>query len=127
MIPFVQILLMLGIGLITGIFSGVFGVGGGVVLVPILVLLLRYPHIAATGTSLVALLLPVGLLGVLQYYNAGKLTGVEIKSGLVIAVGLFFGAYIGARIALELPTEVLRKSFSLFLVLIAARLWWSAD
>ena len=116
--------LMLGIGLVTGVFSGVFGVGGGVVLVPILVLLLRYPHIAATGTSLVALLLPVGLLGVLQYYNAGKLTGVEIRSGLVIAVGLFLGTYVGARIALGLPTDVLRKSFSVFLVLIAARLWW---
>ena len=116
--------MMLVVGLITGVFSGVFGVGGGVILVPVLVLLLGYTQVAATGTSLVALLLPVGLLGVLEYYRSGRLGIPEIKTGLMIAVGLFFGAYVGAKIAVSLPQEVLRKSFALFLVFIAARLWW---
>ncbi len=120
----VRPLLMLAIGLITGVFSGIFGVGGGVILVPILVLLLDYAQVAATGTSLVALLLPVGLLGVLEYYRSGRLTGNDIKTGLLIAVGLFFGTYVGAKIAVGLPDTVLRKSFAAFLVFIAARLWW---
>ena len=119
-----QGLLMLLVGLVTGVFAGVFGVGGGVILVPILVLLFKYSQQAASGTSLVALLLPVGLLGVLEYHKTGRLSGGQIKLGLFIAVGLFFGTYFGARIGAALPTQILQKSFSVFLILIAVRLWW---
>ena len=122
--PITKIALMIVIGLATGVFSGVFGVGGGVILVPALILLFQFTQIAATGTSLVALLLPVGFLGVLEYYKSGRLSISDIKTGLIIAIGLFFGAYIGARIAVSLPDQILRKSFACFLVLIATRLWF---
>jgi uncharacterized membrane protein YfcA len=120
-----QIFLMVVVGLITGVFAGVFGVGGGVVLVPILVLGFRYTQQAASGTSLVALLLPVGFLGVVEYYKAGKLSTDQIKLGLIIAVGLFFGTYFGARIGAALPARVLQRSFAVFMILIAAKLWFS--
>ncbi len=118
-----EILMMLGLGLFVGIFSGLFGIGGGIILIPILVLLLGYSQVAATGTSLIALLLPVGFLAVLEYYKAGKLDASNIRTGLFISIGMFLGAYIGAKFALQMPATILRKSFSGFLVLIALRLW----
>lgn len=121
-----QIPLMISIGLVTGVFAGVFGVGGGVVLIPILVLGLKYTQQAASGTSLVALLLPVGLLGVIEYYKAGRLTGDQIRLGLFISLGLFFGTYLGARIGAALPAQTLQKAFAIFMVIIAVRLWFTA-
>lgn len=118
-----QRLAMLAIGALAGICSGLFGIGGGVILVPALVWIMGYPQVAATGTSLVALLLPVGFLGVLEYYRAGKIDSQNIRMGLIIAIGLFVGAYFGAKLAVGLPAPVLRKAFSLFLVLVAIRLW----
>jgi uncharacterized membrane protein YfcA len=117
------IALMAGAGLATGIFAGVFGVGGGVILVPILILGFKYTQQAAIGTSLVALLLPVGLLGVIQYYHSGKLSVEEIKLGLVIAIGLFFGTFFGAKIGSYLPALILQRAFAVFLVVIAVKLW----
>jgi uncharacterized membrane protein YfcA len=122
--PILQLALLFVSGVLTGIFSGVFGVGGGVIIVPLLVFFFGYTQISATATSLVALLLPVGLLSVREFYLNGKLTPNEIKTGLIIAIGLFFGAYFGAKIALSLPENTLRKSFAVFLMAIAAKLWW---
>lgn len=111
-------------GFMAGILSGMFGIGGGIVLVPMLVYFFGYAQSAATGTSLVALLLPVGILGVRQYYLSGRIGSEQIKTGLLIAIGLFIGAYFGARIATQLPDVNLRKGFAVFLVFVAARLWW---
>ena len=116
---------MLAIGICTGILSGIFGIGGGVVLVPLLILFLGYEQHVASGTSLVALLLPVGLLGAIEYYRAGKLTPENVKFGFIIALGLFVGTFFGARIAVHLPADTLRRSFAVFLVLVAAKLWLS--
>lgn len=116
-------LVLIAIGLGAGVLSGLFGIGGGVVIVPALIFFARLAPQAATGTSLGALLLPVGALGAWTYYKAGSL---DIRASLLIAVGLFFGAWLGAKLALTLPPAVLKRSFAVFLVVIAARLWWSA-
>ena len=116
---------MLLIGLLAGICSGIFGIGGGVVLIPALVLFFKYPQAMANGTSLVALLLPVGLLGVLEYYKAGRIGAEQIWLGLYIAVGMFFGAYLGARLAVYLPTHILSKLFAAFLSFVAFRMFMS--
>lgn len=112
------------LGFTAGICSGLFGIGGGIIIVPALVFIMKYKQVHATATSLVALLLPVGILGVRQFYLSGSVTKVEIVSGLLIAVGMFFGAYFGANISLGLPDQVLRRAFSVFLVLVSARLWF---
>ena len=109
--------------MLTGVSPG-FGVGGGIILVPILVLVLGYSQVTATGTSLVALLLPVGLLGVLNYYNAGKIDMNNIKVGLLIAAGMFVGTYAGSLIALPLSDSLLRKLFAVLLFGLAIRLWF---
>jgi uncharacterized membrane protein YfcA len=113
----------LGIGLAAGVLSGVFGIGGGVLIVPALLFLARMQPQTATGTSLGALLLPVGALGAWAYYRAGHL---NIRASLLIAVGLFIGAYFGARLAQVISPGQLRRIFALFLVAVAARMWWSA-
>jgi uncharacterized protein len=114
-------LLFLLVGLLAGVLSGVFGIGGGVVIVPALIFLAGFVPITATGTSLGALLLPVGALGAYEYYRKGHL---NIGASLWIAVGLFLGAWLGARLAQHLTPLQLRRAFAVFLVLIAGRMWF---
>ncbi|NTV47975.1 MAG: TSUP family transporter [Chlorobiales bacterium] len=114
---------MLLIGTAAGVLSGLFGIGGGLIIVPALVWLGFTQH-AASGTSLVALLLPVGLLGVLQYYQSGLISIDNVKFGLFIALGLFVGAFFGSKISVSISETLLRKSFALLLGFTAVRLWF---
>lgn len=114
---------MLLIGTAAGILSGLFGIGGGLIIVPALVWLGFTQH-AASGTSLIALLLPVGLLGVIQYYQSGLIGIDNIKLGLFIALGLFVGAFFGSKISVSISETLLRKSFALLLGFSAVRLWF---
>ncbi len=118
-------LIFITIGLAAGICSGLFGIGGGIIIVPLLAMMAKMNQHAATGTSLVALLLPVGILGVWNYYQAGKITADNIHIGLWIALGLLIGAFFGAKISIELDEQLLRRMFAVFLVLVAAKLWYS--
>jgi len=110
-------------GAIAGILAGLFGIGGGVIIVPLLIVVAKFPVHRATGTSLAALLLPVGLLGAWKYYSHGN---VDVKSALLIALGLLAGAYFGAEIAVRVPARELQRLFAVFLASIAVYLWMSA-
>jgi uncharacterized membrane protein YfcA len=118
--------ILVSVGVAAGILAGFFGVGGGVVIVPMLIYMLGYSQKMASGTSLVALLAPVGILGVLAYYQSGQINITNVKAGLIISAGMFAGTYFGSKIALSLSSDVLRKGFAIFLVLIAIRLWVQA-
>lgn len=113
----------LAIGVCAGILAGMFGIGGGVVIVPALILIASMQPQRATGTSLAALLLPVGALGAWHYYRNGF---VDLKAAMWIAAGLFAGAWLGAQLALRLPARDLQRVFAVFLVFIAVHLWWTA-
>ena len=110
------------IGLGAGVLAGLFGIGGGVLIVPALLYFARMSQLTATGTSLGALLLPVGALGAWEYYRTGN---VDLRAALVIAIGLFFGAFFGAKLAHILTAVQLRRGFAVFLVLVAIRVWTS--
>jgi uncharacterized membrane protein YfcA len=116
------VFVFIAIGFSAGILSGLFGIGGGVVIVPALILLARLTPITATGTSLAALLLPVGALGAWEYYKRGHL---NVPAALFIALGLLFGAWLGARLAQQLSPVQLKRAFAVFLVLVAGRIWFS--
>jgi hypothetical protein len=116
-------LLFVAIGLVAGIVSGVFGIGGGVVIVPLLVLLAKMNQKVATGTSIVIFMLPVVILGALAHWRAGN---VNLKASALIAAGLFLGAWVGAQISLGTSDTVLRRAFAVLLVAVAARLWMTA-
>lgn len=107
------------LGLVAGVVSGLFGVGGAIVIVPGLVLLFKLNQHTANGTSLAALLLPVGLLGMLQYYKRGQ---VNLPYAGLIALGLFVGALVGAQIAGSVSDVTLRRAFGGFLLLVSAKL-----
>jgi uncharacterized membrane protein YfcA len=121
-----NLFIFLFIGLCAGIASGLFGIGGGIIIVPALVLAAGFSQHAATATSLIALLLPVGALGVWKYYEAGKIAPENIYAGLIMAFGIFCGAYFGARISIALDEQLLRRFFAIFLLLVAAKLWFTA-
>lgn len=109
---------LLALGLGAGVISGMFGVGGGIVIVPALVGLLKFDQKSAVGTSLGALLLPVGLGAVLEYNAAGLL---DFRVAALVAVGLLFGAFGGARIALGLPAQTIKRLYGIFLLLMGLR------
>lgn len=111
--------LVVGIGLGAGILSGLFGIGGGIVIIPALVLLAKLDQHTANGTSLAALLLPVGLLATIEYYRRGQ---VRVPYAAILAAGLLLGGLIGARFAGKIPDVTLRRSFGVLLLVTAVRL-----
>ena len=110
----------LAIGLTAGVLSGLFGIGGGILIIPALIFFAKFHAKLAIGTSLGAMLLPVGLLGAYAYYQDGNL---NIKASLLIALGLFLGAFVGAKLAQTLSGTTLQRMFAVFIVVMAIRLW----
>jgi uncharacterized protein len=113
--------IFVAIGLGAGVLAGMFGIGGGVLIVPALILIAKFAPQTATGTSLAIFLLPVGLLGALSYYKEGH---VRVVPALLLALGIFLGSPVGARIAQSMSALALKRAFALFLVAIAARMWF---
>ena len=110
---------LIGIGLVAGVLSGVFGIGGGVVIVPALIYLAGFRQHMATGTSLAILLPPVGIAAVLEYYRHGN---VNLYAALVIAVTLAIGGWFGAVVANRLAGPYLRLAFGVFVMALGASL-----
>jgi len=107
-----KILLDVGVlftGLAAGVASGLFGIGGGTIMVPILGLLLGFTQHRAQGTSLVALIPPTGLLAVLAYGKAGY---VDWRTGLLLVPGVFLGGIAGGNLAKRIPSVAMRKIFA---------------
>ncbi len=107
------ILTLLAIGMVSGVTAGLFGIGGGVIIVPALVYLAGFSQHNATGTSLAILLPPVGLGAVLEYYRHGN---VDLRAALLVAAGLFVGAWLGAAVSNQMSGPYLRLSFGIFVV-----------
>jgi len=110
---------LVAIGLVAGVFAGMFGIGGGLVIVPALMLILKMQPLDAIGTSLAALIPPVGLLGAFEYYQKGH---INVVYALIIAAGLFVGAFFGARIMIGLDPATIKRLYAVFLIAIAARM-----
>jgi len=116
-------LVFLGIGLAAGILSGLFGIGGGIIIVPALVLLAKFPAIKATGTSLGALMLPIGaFIGAMAYHKNGHL---DVRASILIAVGMIVGAYLGSQLVQHVSDIHLRRGFAVFLAIVSVRMWFS--
>jgi uncharacterized membrane protein YfcA len=117
-------LVLLAIGVGSGVAGGIFGIGGGIIIIPALLFLLpgMFPtQHRAQGTSLVALLAPVGLLALMKYYREGN---ADLAAGAWIAAGFFGGAYLGSLIATGMSDQHLRKAFAIFLAVVAVYLFF---
>jgi uncharacterized membrane protein YfcA len=110
-----RLILILIVATGVGVFSGLFGVGGGVLLVPLMVLLFAFDQHVAQGTSLIALVPPVGLLAFLNYAHAQH---VNWTVGLLIMPGVFLGGFAGSRLAQKLSPRRMRRVFAAFLVVL---------
>lgn len=112
-------LILLAIGLMGGIFSGVFGIGGGTIMVPALVYFLGLTQHQAQGTTLAVLMMPVGILGVMRYYQSGN---VKVQMAVLIGLGFILGALAGANLVHQIPEAVLKRGFGIFLVILGIRM-----
>ncbi|HEX7963907.1 MAG TPA: sulfite exporter TauE/SafE family protein [Candidatus Saccharimonadales bacterium] len=112
-------LVLIAIGTVAGVLSGMVGVGGGIIMVPALVLLLGFSQKHAQGTTLAMLVLPVGIFAVLAYFRHGY---VNVRAAGWLAVGFMVGAAISALYAVRLPEHTLSRVFGAVLLLIAAKL-----
>ncbi len=113
------ILILLIIGLIAGTFSGMIGVGGGIIIVPCLVYFLGMDQHSAQGTSLAMMLLPVGILGVMYYFKEGA---VDIKYGLILALPFVLGAYFGSKFILNIEEGAVKKIFAGVMMVVAVKM-----
>jgi len=113
------IVVLLLIGLAAGILGGLVGIGGGIIIVPSLIYFLSFSQKEAQGTSLGILLLPVGILGVLQFYKAGY---VDMRTVWLVSFGFLVGSYFGSKIALSFSQETVRKIFAILMILIALKM-----
>jgi uncharacterized membrane protein YfcA len=112
------VLLLLALGLIAGILSSMVGIGGGIVIVPALVIIFAMSQKMAQGTSLLMLLPPIGLLAAINYYKAGY---VDFKAAAILIIAFVVGSYFGSRIALNLEETTLKKIFGVFLMILAVK------
>jgi uncharacterized protein len=114
------ILILILVGIAAGMLGGMVGVGGGIIIVPALVYFLGFNQHTAQGTSLGLIMLPVGILGFLQYYNTCKLSGqpIDFKVIGILAIGFIIGSYFGSKISLGLSVITIKKVFACLLILI---------
>lgn len=111
-------------GVFAGICSGLFGVGGGIIIVPLSIYFFKISQQSANATSLVALLIPFGIaISAWNYYKAGYLQSSHLRIGVLIAAGMIIGAFFGSKLAVQMSSENLRKIFAIFLMIVALRMW----
>lgn len=115
------ILIVIVVGIAAGILGGLVGVGGGIIIVPALVYFLGFSQQTAQGTSLGLIMLPVGILGVLQYYKQGH---VDFRVVGILAIGFLAGSYFGSRFALSIPQETIKKIFAILLLIVAVKMFF---
>lgn len=115
---FQTIALLILVGLLAGMLSGLVGLGGGVIIVPALVFLLGFSQHQAQGTSLGILLLPAGIFAAMNYYKKGY---IDVKVVLLLFIGFLVGGWLGSKLSVNLPETTLKKIFAVALVLIAGK------
>lgn len=110
------------IGLLVGIMGGMLGLSGAVLLIPALTIFVGLDQHTATGTSLAFMLPPIGLFAAYNYYNAGY---VNVKYAIILAVAFMVGSYFSSKFALDLPKIAVRKIFSIMLIIIAIKMFFT--
>lgn len=117
------LIILILIGLIAGIFSGLIGLGGAIIIIPALVFFLGMSQYTAQGTSLGVMLPPIGILAAYNYWKAGEL---NFKYAMIIAGAFIIGGYIGSKFALDVSENNLRRIFAISLALIAFRMFFKS-
>lgn len=112
-------IIILVIGIFAGVFSGFIGIGGGLIVVPCLVLFLGMEQHAAQGTSLAMMLPPIGVMAVLNYYKAGH---VDFKVAAILCISFVAGSFFGSKLAILLSADQIKKAFGVIIILIGLKM-----
>lgn len=116
------LLILLAVGLAAGFLSGMVGIGGGIIIVPVLVYFLGFSQHQAQGTTLFMFLLPIGILGVMNYHKAGH---VDFKTAFIIGATFVVGSYFGSKIAITLDQKLVKQIFGAIIIVLGAKmLFW---
>ncbi len=118
----VQLLILIVIGVASGMMAGVFGIGGAIIVIPALVFIMGLSQHAAQGTSLAFMLPPVGILATWNYWKAGY---VNWKIALVLSITFVIGAYIGSYFSIQISGKLLRKLFGVVMIIMAVKMIFS--
>lgn len=116
------IIILIIIGLTAGILSGLVGVGGGIIMVPLFVLFLGLTQHNAQGLSLAVMLPPVTFFAVYNYHTAGTGGNIDWRIAVTVSILFIIGGFIGSKIALQIDQRMLRKIFGVFMLLVAVKL-----
>lgn len=116
------LVILLTLGMVAGILSGLVGVGGGIIIVPVLVYFLGFSQHQAQGTTLAMFLIPIGILGAYNYYKQGY---VDIKTALLISSTFVIGSYIGSKISISLDQNTVKKIFGIIILLVSLKMIFS--
>ena len=116
------LLILILIGISSGALSGFVGVGGGIVIVPAFIFFLGMNQLNAQGTSLFVLLLPIGILAVMNYWKAGQ---INLTYGLIVSLAFVAGGYFGSKLAFRISPNLVRLIFGVIMVVISAKLMYS--
>lgn len=118
-----QLLILVLVGLLAGALSGFVGVGGGIIIVPAMIYFMNMNQLQAQGVSLALLMLPVGVLGVMNYYKAGH---IQFNYVLIMAIGFVLGNYFGSKYAMRVPEHKIKFLFSLLMLYVAVQMLWKS-
>ena len=113
------LLILLAVGLLAGFLSGMVGIGGGIIIVPVLVYFLGFSQHQAQGTTLFMFLLPIGILGVMNYHKQGY---VDYKTALIICTTFVFGSYFGSKLAISIDQKVIKQIFGAIIILLGIKM-----
>jgi uncharacterized membrane protein YfcA len=115
-----QTIILLFIGLVAGMMSGMLGIGGGIIIIPALVAILGFSQKEAQGTSLGLLLPPIGIFAVMNYYKAGY---IDLKASGIMIITFIIGSYITSKFVISLPENLIKKIFAVFLLFYSIKLF----
>jgi uncharacterized membrane protein YfcA len=118
-----QLLILVLVGLLAGALSGFVGVGGGIIIVPAMIYFMNMNQMQAQGVSLALLMLPVGVLGVMNYHKAGH---IQFNYVLIMAIGFVLGNYFGSKYAMRVPEHKIKFLFSLLMLYVAVQMLWKS-
>ncbi len=114
----IDVIIYIIIGIAAGTLSGLFGIGGGILIIPALMFLKGFPQLKAQGTSLIAMLPPVGILAFMEYNKKGN---TDLVAGIIICIAMLIGAKFGAQLVNIIPMNIMKKAFGIFVILVGIK------
>tara|TARA_B000000532_G_scaffold203558_1_gene170629 strand:+ start:107 stop:475 length:369 start_codon:yes stop_codon:yes gene_type:complete len=119
---FSALMLLIVIGLLSGSLSGLVGVGGGIIMIPLLISFFGFTQLNAQGTAIAAMLPPIGILAAINYYQEGY---VRWEYSLVIAIAFVVGGFFGSKLSISISQHLVRQIFAIILFIVALKLFFS--